>query len=311
MQKFCSTLLLFCSVLLCAPQPSAHAEDLAVPANISIQDVFFNFLQFYHQRQEDLEEVFFSTLTEQEQATVMFALKLKAYIACSDMYKYTNTLQKYLVPTDKDSVKIQKNTIIDDSIKIPYIYIDEKYKFIKFIPDYSDKEKLENIIGLCEDDTASACKDFMETFYVKLLPFKARTSSEYLLVVAIKHYGFYTDIWDFWLYTVAIQEANAKMPFIFTEIQHDQKLAPGQSTSLIEPYYSSDFDPEGKMNLLQDRYIRGSLSDMDKFTGDFFIYYTKSATSALHFVWDGEKYIKKGLVQRDYAQARKAMRGQE
>lgn len=290
---------------------------------------------------EKMQNVSFGKLSRKEQAACDFSMDLTwRYLPDIAILPYIRTLQKYIVLTEHKGIKVQKKAIVRDAIKLPYLYIDENCKFIKFIPKYSDKEELKRNRDFYPDGTKSDWIDRMTTFYMKLLPFKTGTSPEYLLVVTIRQHE-YADYWNIWFYSVALQKTNKKTPFVFSELQHNSLLASGQSTSLIENYYAVDVhfaraefknnisltsghntssleshaavdvNAERKVEPPHTGSVRGGDYDINKFNGDLFIYDGEGADTALRFVWDGEKYAQKGTVPWDLDQVREAKRSQE
>lgn len=245
------------------------------PSQIIMVDVFFDWIQFNCDENPSfrMQEIFDN----------------------HDPREYINVLKKNLAHKNNKLFQVKRTKV--DKIDLPYTFIDENYKFALFIPDYNN-EKMIKLFMLDNGCSAEETKNFMYTIYVRLLPYRFGCNDEYRLVVIKKAIETGNYLGDLYLFRVFFIEKDGKIYFKFEDTKFEDER--GKRQNLIDDYSSFDFDKNAD-SLTGNGSISSMVYDIDKQSADLFICNPfDSESMCLRFVWDGSKYVKKGLVKRDF-----------
>lgn len=220
--------------------------------------------------------------------------------------QYETFVKQYI--KNNNGILFQNNRLEKYGLGLPYLYIDKKYNFAKYIPDFSDKELYNTIFGGNEYAKFEEIDMVFDTFYFKVLNYYYGNS---ILIVINRGSDSGNELSNVWFFTVDAEVNHNTVEYNFTLLKSDDETLQRYNNKIIEDYDMCDFYPERRIDGIGCEQVELPWYDIDKKTGDLFVYSPRNSVSCLRFVWNGERYVKNGLVHQEFYEIIEKRRGQE
>lgn len=267
----------------------SFGETHTLPSNISMHNLLFSWIKDCYN---------------------IATLKNAYGLSFEDSEKYISIVKKYL--KKNNNIYIQDKQAVIDGVQLPYLYIDEKYKFARFIDAYSDKEVHIRLEGGNDFQPLYNIDLTLPSFYLKLLPYKNGAHNEYVLLVTKRGSDAGMDYGKVWFFKVLVVQDAPEITFTFNIIDKFEydNITCEYAYGLIDKYSIRSFYdiPEGTKC---ESNPHTPVFDFDKKSEELYIYNSEDSSFGLRFIWNGERFVKKDLCKRDLMDAIIARRGEE
>lgn len=291
-RTFATSLAATVLIMCCLWPPACQAAQPVAPPG-ALQDIFYAWVEKY-----DYEKLVNTA------GPVYLHLSLGVNSA-----QYIQAIRRNL--KKEGAVWRQSKQGVFDGVELPYLYIDERHSFLRFMPAYSDMEVQERIVDGPGYKKLKDIEIILESYYLKLLPLASAARGEYVLVVVSKFTDDGGENSALYIFRVKAQQQGQKVRYHFTMLVKGDPAVNGYG-DLMEPFSVEDFRPALREGSQQDAdSFRFMKYDVDKYTGDLLVFYGYYPPLALRYAWNGQRYVKKNLVEADWWTVWSEKRGQE